>query len=227
MSMLTHGAGLSGPGGVSGPDVALVGTQVFDIDSGFDTAQTISFNHTSLVNGGILVRVFTDVFITSVSYGGQALTLIGTADQTNSVAIYVGSDTANSLPTGSNDVIVTYAPAVTAGGVWIDNVEGLKQTTASNDNDTQTGSSAADSGTQTVTINEGGLCVDIIVIDATSSLTPQSAGQTEEDEQQGEFGLNNAAISFNTSQSAGSIDSEYDWSGSLDFAHVVGALDKE
>lgn len=207
-------------------DVDLVGTQLFDLHTDFTDTQTIPFNHTSLVNGGIVVRVFSDVGITSVSYDGNPLTLVVEADSVAFIAMYVGSDTADSLPTGTNDVVVVYDSGPVSGGAWIDNVEGLNQTTAFNDSDSSFGS-AGDSGTRSVTINDGGLCFSIVAYDASGTLSVVASGQTKEDQQIGQFSINAGAISFNTNQSAGSIDSEWDWIGTVDFGCGVGALDKQ
>lgn len=210
----------------SGPDVNLIGIPLFKKHSTFTDTQTEAFNHITAVNGGLLVRVFGDVAISSVAFDGQALTLVKTVNKTAFVAIYVGSDTANSLPIGIKNVVITYASSATGAGVFISNLEGLNQTTASNANSSAVGT-ANNTGTQSVTINEGGLCVSIVAVDSTTTFSVDASGQVLEDQQEGAFGINNGGISHNSSQTAGSKDSKWSWSISRDYAHAVGALDRQ
>lgn len=168
----------------------------------FSTTQTFAHTHPARIDDAILVRVGSSTNPTGITYGGQALTLIAlNGFGFGGTAHYIGV----AKPTGSNNVVITYAGAISDAVARVDSLSHVDQTTPSDANNSAGGTGTG--STLAVTIADRGFAFDSVGTD-NGSIT-DTGGQTQQFNQADGFLF--AAGGYYVNQSAGSKSFSWTW----------------
>ncbi len=204
---------MSGPAG----DVTLVGTPTtFAYGGSNTTSNSFSHNRIASTKGALVVAAMTRLPTNSVTFNGVGLTLIRSNGFVDAGCSYWIGD--NTLATGSNTIVITHSGSQNACVVRCENLENVNQTTLTVDDD---GNGAfLSSSSLSLTIAVGNLMMDTI---SKVGFDPIANGDGNQSVLLLSTSSNNieGAVSYNTSQTAGSKTLAWTWSSTANTGHVA------
>lgn len=192
-------------------------------DSGNKTTQNWSFNHTvtDLPSRVLVLGICTrdagtagDTVISSVTYGGVAMTIVrddtvaGTTSIRSTICILVNP------PAGVNSVAVSGAGVPDQARGLAVNVSNVDQTTPQDVSSTGTNGSTSPASLSITSATDGAVGIGILALNATSTITPASGGGQTEIDENGDGANYNMEMNYKLGATAGAIAMNLTVSGS-------------
>lgn len=201
----------------AGP-VALVGTSTTNAKSDSDTTHSFSHNRLAATKGALVVKSMNRTPVTTVTYGGNSLTKIREEGFASAGCSFWMGD--NTLPTGSNTVLITFGSSTSDAVGRVENLENVDQSTLSDADNGSNGSAGSVSNSVTITVD--GMAMDCVTTDF-FGISKSGGAEQVVLHNSGDSSLETAS-SRHTTQTAGSRTLGWSFALGDDFGHVIVAV---